>query len=72
MSIIALNILAIGGVVLMWIAYRLFDVLTPGVDYPQAERLHFMFAAYNAGEGETLGYVRTIDANRLTMQTGRK
>ena len=34
MSIIALNFLyAIGGVVLMWLSYRVFDQLTPNVDF---------------------------------------
>ena len=36
MSIIALNFLyAIGGVVLMWLSYRIFDRLTPGVDFAE-------------------------------------
>ncbi len=34
MSIIGLNFLyAVGGVVLMWVAYRVFDMLTPDVDF---------------------------------------
>lgn len=36
MSIIGLNfIYAIGGVVLMWLSYRVFDRLTPQVDFPE-------------------------------------
>jgi uncharacterized membrane protein YjfL (UPF0719 family) len=36
MSIIALNFLyAIGGVVLMWLAYRVFDRLMPQVDFAE-------------------------------------
>ena len=36
MSIIALNFLyAIGGVILMWLSYRLFDRLTPNVDFAE-------------------------------------
>lgn len=36
MSIIALNLLyAIGGVVLMWLSYRIFDRLTPQVDFAE-------------------------------------
>ena len=36
MSIIALNFLyAIGGVVLMWLSYRLFDKMTPNVDFAE-------------------------------------
>ena len=36
MSIIALNFLyAIGGVVLMWISYRIFDRLMPYVDFSE-------------------------------------
>ena len=36
MSIIALNFLyAIGGVVLMWVSYRIFDVLMPKVDFAE-------------------------------------
>ena len=34
-SVIALNILyAVIGVVLMYVAYRAFDILTPQVDFP--------------------------------------
>ena len=36
MSIIALNFLyAIGGVVLMWISFRIFDRLMPHVDFAE-------------------------------------
>jgi uncharacterized membrane protein YjfL (UPF0719 family) len=36
MSIIGLNfVYAIGGVVLMWLSYRVFDRLTPQVDFPE-------------------------------------
>jgi uncharacterized membrane protein YjfL (UPF0719 family) len=36
MSIIALNFLyAIGGVVLMWVSYRIFDKLMPQVDFAE-------------------------------------
>jgi uncharacterized membrane protein YjfL (UPF0719 family) len=36
MSIIALNFLyAIGGVVLMWLSYRVFDRLTANVDFAE-------------------------------------
>lgn len=36
MSIIGLNfIYAIGGVILMWLSYRVFDRLTPQVDFPE-------------------------------------
>jgi uncharacterized membrane protein YjfL (UPF0719 family) len=36
MSIIGLNFLyAVGGVVLMWLAYRMFDLLMPQVDFPE-------------------------------------
>jgi uncharacterized membrane protein YjfL (UPF0719 family) len=36
MSIIALNFLyAVGGVILMWIAYRTFDKLMPQVDFAE-------------------------------------
>jgi uncharacterized membrane protein YjfL (UPF0719 family) len=36
MSIIALNFLyAIAGVVLMWLSYRVFDKLTPNVDFAE-------------------------------------
>jgi uncharacterized membrane protein YjfL (UPF0719 family) len=36
MTIIALNFLyAIGGVVLMWLSYRIFDRLMPHVDFPE-------------------------------------
>lgn len=36
MSIIALNFLyAIGGVVLMWVSYRIFDRLMPHVDFSE-------------------------------------
>jgi uncharacterized membrane protein YjfL (UPF0719 family) len=36
LSIIGLNfIYAIGGVVLMWLSYRVFDRLTPQVDFPE-------------------------------------
>jgi uncharacterized membrane protein YjfL (UPF0719 family) len=36
MSIIALNFLyAIGGVVLMWLSYRVFDHLMPQVDFAE-------------------------------------
>ena len=36
LAIIGLNfIYAIGGVVLMWLTYRAFDRLTPGVDFPE-------------------------------------
>jgi uncharacterized membrane protein YjfL (UPF0719 family) len=36
MSIIGLNfIYAVGGVVLMWVSYRVFDRLTPQVDFPE-------------------------------------
>ena len=36
MSIIALNFLyAIGGVVLMWLSYRVFDRLMPQVDFAE-------------------------------------
>lgn len=36
MSIIALNFLyAIGGVVLMWLSYRVFDRLMPYVDFAE-------------------------------------
>jgi len=35
-SIIALNLVyAVAGVLLMWFAYRLFDKLTPQVDFPE-------------------------------------
>ena len=35
-AVIALNaIYAVLGVVLMWVSYRLFDRLTPDVDFPQ-------------------------------------
>ena len=35
-AVIALNaIYAVLGVVLMWVSYRLFDRLTPEVDFPQ-------------------------------------
>ena len=35
-SIIGLNfIYAVGGVVLMWLSYRVFDRLTPQVDFPE-------------------------------------
>lgn len=35
LSIIGLNFAyAILGVVLMWVSYRVFDKLTPGVDFP--------------------------------------
>ena len=35
-SIIALNLVyAVAGVLLMWLAYRLFDKLTPQVDFPE-------------------------------------
>lgn len=35
MSIIGLNfIYAVGGVVLMWLAYRIFDRFMPDVDFP--------------------------------------
>ena len=35
MSIIGLNfVYAVAGVVLMWAAYRIFDRLTPEVDFP--------------------------------------
>lgn len=34
-SVIALNVLyAVIGVVLMYLAYRMFDILTPEVDFP--------------------------------------
>jgi uncharacterized membrane protein YjfL (UPF0719 family) len=34
-SVIALNVLyAVIGVALMWLAYRLFDHMTPQVDFP--------------------------------------
>ena len=34
-SVIGLNVLyAVIGIVLMWLAYRLFDRLTPEVDFP--------------------------------------
>ena len=36
MSIIALNFLyAVGGVLLMWISYRIFDRLMPQVDFAE-------------------------------------
>jgi uncharacterized membrane protein YjfL (UPF0719 family) len=36
MSIIALNFLyAVGGVVLMWVSYRVFDKLMPQVDFAE-------------------------------------
>ena len=36
LAVIALNaIYAVLGVVLMWVSYRLFDRLTPEVDFPQ-------------------------------------
>ena len=36
MTIIALNFLyAIGGVVLMWLSYHIFDRLMPNVDFPE-------------------------------------
>ena len=36
MAIIGLNfIYAIGGVILMWLTYRVFDHLTPSVDFPE-------------------------------------
>ena len=36
MSIIGLNFLyAVGGVVLMWLSYRIFDRLMPQVDFPE-------------------------------------
>ena len=35
-AVIALNaIYAVLGVVLMWVSYRMFDRLTPEVDFPQ-------------------------------------
>lgn len=35
-SIIALNLgYAVAGILLMWFAYRLFDKLTPQVDFPE-------------------------------------
>ena len=35
-SIIALNLgYAVAGILLMWIAYRVFDKLTPQVDFPE-------------------------------------
>ena len=38
-SIIALNLVyAVAGVLLMWLAYRLFDTLTPQVDFPEELR----------------------------------
>jgi uncharacterized membrane protein YjfL (UPF0719 family) len=34
-SVIALNVLyAVIGVVLMWVSYRVFDYMTPQVDFP--------------------------------------
>lgn len=39
MSILGLNFAyAILGVVLMWVAYRVFDYLTPQVDFPEELR----------------------------------
>lgn len=39
LSIIALNFAyAVLGVVLMWISYRIFDHLTPQVDFPEELR----------------------------------
>ena len=36
LAVIALNaIYAVLGVVLMWVSYRIFDRLTPEVDFPQ-------------------------------------
>lgn len=36
LAIIGLNfIYAIGGVILMWLTYRIFDRLTPTVDFPE-------------------------------------
>lgn len=36
MSIIGLNfVYAIGGVILMWVTYRVFDRLMPQVDFPE-------------------------------------
>lgn len=36
LDIVALNVgYAIVGVVLMWLAYRIFDHLTPKVDFPE-------------------------------------
>lgn len=36
LAVIALNaVYAVLGVVLMWVSYRLFDRLTPEVDFPQ-------------------------------------
>ncbi len=36
LAVIALNaIYAVLGVVLMWVSYRVFDRLTPEVDFPQ-------------------------------------
>jgi len=36
MSIVGLNfIYAIGGVILMWLSYRVFDWLTPQVNFPE-------------------------------------
>lgn len=39
LSIIGLNFLyAVGGVVVMWVAYRVIDRLTPEVDFPEELR----------------------------------
>ena len=39
LSIIGLNFLyAIGGVIVMWVAYRMIDRLTPEVDFPEELR----------------------------------
>lgn len=39
LSIIGLNFLyAIGGVMVMWVAYRMIDRLTPEVDFPEELR----------------------------------